>query len=99
MFPCVAKIIDQSTRHERTGSLTKVHTRYNETLCALIGGEWQRPWTEEASEMLRERVKGFKRLLVETFDEHCDSSLYTIKYHLLDHFLKDLRKFRDVVCS
>lgn len=28
-----------------------------------------------------------------TLDEHCDSGLYTLEYHLVDYMVEDLREF------
>lgn len=35
-------------------------------------------------------VQKFKELVKETFDAHCDTGLYTLKFHFLDHFVEDL---------
>lgn len=40
-----------------------------------------------------EIVKTFKRMLVDTFDDHCGSGLYTLKHHLLYHIMEDLWNF------
>lgn len=43
--------------------------------------------------MLDERGKAFKRMLVNTFDDHCNSCLYTPRYHLLDEIVEFVRKY------
>lgn len=45
---------------------------------------------------LKSMVKEFKKILVSTFDEHCDSRLFTPRYRLLDHMVKGIRTFRMV---
>lgn len=35
-------------------------------------------------------------MLVESFDEHCNSSLYNLKYHLLGHILEDVNIFGEL---
>lgn len=42
---------------------------------------------------VREEVQKFKAIVGETFDARCITSLCTLKFHLLDHFLKDLNQF------
>lgn len=42
---------------------------------------------------LRKMENEFKRMLVETFDEHFDPGLYTLKYYLLDHSVDDIQTF------
>lgn len=39
------------------------------------------------------RVKGFKQIVVATFDEQCDSGLHTLNYHIPDPMVEDLRTF------
>lgn len=46
---------------------------------------------EQELESPDRKVQTFKRLLVNIFDDHCDSRLYTLKYHLLDHVVEDMR--------
>lgn len=43
---------------------------------------------------LKSRVKEFMKMLVEAFGEHCDSGLYTLKYHLLYHKVDYIRQNR-----
>lgn len=66
-------------------SLKKAHTRYSGIVSAVLGQEEQVACTAEASKMLAEIVKAFKRVLVDTFDEHCDQGLYTFKYFLFHY--------------
>lgn len=35
--------------------------------------------------------KEFMKLVVEVFDKHCDSSLSTLMYYLLDHTVENIR--------
>lgn len=35
-------------------------------------------------------VKEFKKVRVQTLDKHCDSGLYKLEYHLLDHMVAEL---------
>lgn len=93
VFSFVAAFIDRGARHERTASVTKIHAIYIVILCDVTGGKRQRASTEEVMEMLYERVKTFKRMLVVTFHELGDSGFYTFKYRLLDHMMNDLLKF------
>lgn len=47
--------------------------------------------------MLHDKIKGFKTLLVDTFSENCDSGLYTLQHHLLDHIMADIRRSRTML--
>lgn len=39
-------------------------------------------------------VSEFKTILVKKFDAHCDSGLFTLKYHLFDIKVEALRRLR-----
>lgn len=93
VFPFVAAFIDRCTGHERTAPMTRVHTMYSEIVNEVTGDGEYKIRSEEELVKLEERVKEFKRELVERFDDHCESGLYTLKFHLLDHMVEDIRKF------
>lgn len=38
-------------------------------------------------------MKILKKMSIETFDEHGDSGLYAVEYHLFDQMVEDIRKF------
>lgn len=92
--PFVAMFIYQITRHEKTARLTKAHKRYSENFCDASDREVPGTWTVKALEILEEGVAAFKRKVVDTFDEYCNSGLYTLMYHLLHGTVEDLSKFR-----
>lgn len=48
---------------------------------------------EEDFDSLKKRLKEFKKIFVDTVDERCDSGLYFLEYHLLDHMVGDLQRF------
>lgn len=71
----------------------KFNKGYSEIVCVLTGKQEQQAWTEETFEMLVERVKPSRRMLVGTLDEHCDSGSYSLKYNLLHYIVEELPKF------
>lgn len=38
-------------------------------------------------------------MLVNAFDQHCDSGLYTLRFHLFDHMVKDIHIFGTLYVS
>lgn len=88
----VAEFIDRRTKHDRTAPLTKVQARHSGIVCDVIKEEGQQVWTQKPSKMLYERVNSFERRSVSLFDEHCESCLYTIKYHLLGRYVLTLKE-------
>lgn len=93
LFPCVAAFIDWSTEHKKTPPLTRVQTNYSEIVADVMGDMGQWAWSNKGIMNLEGRVKVLKRVLIETFDERCDSELYTLKYHVLDHMLEGIQNF------
>lgn len=43
------------------------------------------------------KVKNFNRMLVETFEEHCDYGIYTLKYQLLGYIV-EAKIIRTAIC-
>lgn len=68
-----------------------VQTLDSEVVCDVTGGEGQWAPKEEFQEILEERVKDFNWVPVYSFDKHCTSGLYTLKYRLLDCMVNDHR--------
>lgn len=46
--------------------------------------------------MLRSEITELKRVFEGEFASQCVSSLYTLKFHLLNHFLDDLERFESL---
>lgn len=93
MFPFVVDFIDRSTWQKRSLHMTSVHTLYNEIVCDLKRDVEQQIWDEKELGRLYRTVNQFKTILVEKFNQYCDSGLDTLKYHLLDHMVEDLQRF------
>lgn len=51
-------------------------------------------WTKEALEMLYDIIKAFEPTMMDTFDGHRDSHLYTLTNHLLEYMVEDLQFWR-----
>lgn len=89
VLPLGAGFTNWTTEYEKTASMTKVHTRLNKIVADITADMRQQTCGEEKLGRLERRVRVFKRILVETFDVHRDSSLYTPTYHLLDGMVED----------
>lgn len=48
-------------------------------------------WVEKHLSELLSAVEEFKRVLLEVFAPHCTDELHTVKFHLLDHLVQDLK--------
>lgn len=59
-----------------------MHIHYSELVADMPGAIGQRSLTEKDLSRLERMVQKSKKMLVQTFDEHCDTGLYTFKYHL-----------------
>ena len=92
IFPFIAAFIDRATGLEDTAMLTHVHATYS-LLMNTLSGKQNGSFTDPEIEEIDEMVKNFKRDVVTLFEPHCDSGLFTLKFHLLDHLCTDLRCF------
>lgn len=93
MYSFIAAFIDWSTECEKTAPMTRVHTRYNEIVAGATGDVEQRAWGAVDLSTFESRVKIFKKMLIDAFDERCNLRLYTLKYHLLHYMVKYIQKF------
>lgn len=95
VFPCSAAVIEWSTVHKMSAAIARVHTHYDVTVFNVTGKAEKR-FQEEEIWGGRLRGNGVEVLLVETFDKHYHSGLYTLKYHSPSHKAQILRKIRIV---
>lgn len=42
---------------------------------------------------MERRVSELKKMSEKTFDEYNDSNLHTVKFHVLEHIVKNIRRF------
>lgn len=93
IYPFLAAFIDQNTGYEKTVLMTRMHTRCNKTSTDVAGDLGQQVCGKEELGSLKRKVKGFKRILVKTFEERYDTGSCTLKYHLLFHMEKIIPSF------
>lgn len=93
-FPCAAAIIDRGIRFVERCDLTGENVLYfemaNKILFSYRGGTW----VESELRKLRPEILKLKSVVEKTFVPHCCSGSCTLKFHLLDHFLGNLKRFR-----
>lgn len=87
MFSFVGTFLNWSKKSEKTVPLTRVHTGYGEMFADVAGYMGQQARRKEDLDRMERENKEFKGSLIETFEEYCNSVLYTLKYHLPDHTL------------
>lgn len=73
--------------------MTKVDTCYSEIVYEVTKEVGEQLRSEEKLKRLPGNINPFKSLLVETFREHCDSGMYTLRCCLPDHMVEDMRRF------
>lgn len=92
MFPFGAAIINRSTEYENPALLSRVRTSYGENVADVTEDTWYPAWSEKDLHNLIRRLNAFKKMLEETFHEHCDFDLYVLKHHFVDHVVEDIQK-------
>lgn len=92
-FPLVVAFINWVKDHKKTAAVKRVHTCYSEVFVNVMRDMGQRTRRAKNIGTIERTVEKFKRILVETFDEHCVCSLYGLRRHLLEHIAEDIRRF------
>lgn len=92
-FNCV--FVNKATGYAKGGEQMKVNNLYSELLVKIYASHC-RGWGkfDELMLSLRELVKLLKGRTVCLFQEHYETGLFTVKFHLLDKLRKGLKRFR-----
>lgn len=91
-FLFVASLLDRRRKHKNLTPVTSVQTRYSEILADVTSDMGHRARSGGELDSLKIRLKNFKRMLVETLDEHYDTGLGTLKLHLYDHMVEVIQR-------
>lgn len=57
----------------------------------MTGDTKRLTWSNRELDSVERLVEQFKRIFIETLDQHPRSGLYTTKYHLLDHMFENMQ--------
>lgn len=77
--------------YKNTAPMKMVHTRFIKIDADVTRDMRQPMWGGEKLSGLEGRLKEFKKILIEAFEERCYSVLYTLMYHLLHCMVEDIR--------
>lgn len=99
MFQFIVAFIDRSTEREKTAPMTSLNTRHSEIGADVTGDMGQRAWGMDDLGILENRVQKLKKMLVDAFDDTCDSNLHLRKFHLLDHTVEYIRRCGTIFVS
>ncbi len=92
VYPFVMAYVDRITNCINNG-LTEVNTIYSDILYTLYHTITVRGLTPHISSNLQSLIKTFKSKCVNLFSPFVDKGLFSLKFHLLDHLMEDLRKY------
>lgn len=68
-------------------------------MCKVTGEQGPVLQSKDALIRHEKMVKALNRELVQRFHDLCKTGLYTLKYHLLDHIVKDIQIFVTLIVS
>lgn len=88
IFPFVAAFTDRCLGRVDSHEQTTVHTKYTELMNLVTGNG-----TGVSKPDITELVSTLKRTVVETFKDHCEKGLFTLKFHTMDHLAEDISRF------
>lgn len=73
--------------------MTRVYTGYGEVPADMTREMSQQAWAEADQCILERRFTELATMLAKTIDKYCNSSLCTVKYHVLDDIVEDIPRF------
>ena len=92
VFPFVMAFVDRITGMIDNGQ-TKVHTMYSDLLYQLYHNIERNGLNPQTADSLEQHIALFKQTCKDIFEKHVNRGLFTLKFHLLDHLVEDLRKY------
>lgn len=92
VFPFIGAYIDRCCGEVETSPTTRIFTMYSEILMMVYRRRMKPGWTEQDLKKLKEKIVRFKKEAVELYESYQASGMGTLKFHLLDHLVDDLRR-------
>lgn len=94
VFPFVFGYGDSWMGFDDTAQLTKIHVQHTELNNRATSQNYSKGWSTEDLADMHKSVSTFKNSFWALFVPHCDNCINTVKFHLLDHFVDDLERFK-----
>lgn len=95
-FPFVSTWTDMATGYDEESPLTKVETVYSDIGNVIMSNNVTAGLSDLELEKLEKIIDNLKVLMKERFESTAFDSLFTLKYHLLDHLEKYLKHFQAI---
>lgn len=73
--------------------MTRLHSTYSDLVYSLTYYKKVRMFRWISDRTVVVQYTTFRLLFKETLDQHCETILYTLKIHVLDHVAEDLGTF------
>lgn len=83
-------LTEQSKRNKRIASLKSIRDRQSVITGDLTGQDEQLAYRKKALEVMNEMMKTFKKIFLDSFEEHSNLDLYTFNFQLQDHMVDSL---------
>lgn len=96
VFPFIGAYIDRCCGEIESSPTTRIFTKYSEIVAMVYRRNMEAGWTEGDLHDLRRRVVTFKNEAAELYGPYQSSEMGTLKFHLLDHLVDDIRRMGGV---
>ena len=93
IFPIVFAYVDTWLSDNDSAPLTEVHTLYTDIINTILSDNHGNGWIADDLDTLQSEIKIFKTKMVGLFHDCCPNGLGTLKFHLFDHIVDDIRRF------
>ena len=96
VFPIVAAYIDRVCGETSNCPTTKTATKYCDIVLDTFRRSRRQGWTSSELHRLKEDIANFKTVCKNTYANYQPSRMGTLKFHLLDHLVEDLKRLGTV---
>lgn len=96
VFPFIAAYIDRCYGEIEQCPTTRVSSLYSTILFTLARKGDRCGWTPDDLSLLRTHIHRFKHIFVDLFARYQPSGMGTLKFHLLDHLVDDIKRLGSI---
>jgi len=93
VFPFIASFIDRALGFQGNPVITTVKTMHTEVMVTCLHDFPRKGVSEVDLQDFEKKIYNFKKTVMQFYGKYCEKGLFTLKFHLLDHMVEDMRKF------
>lgn len=96
VIPIFCGFMDRVSRYTKSAKINKEYAMYRSLIGTVLSGNCTRECTCEELKAVGPGVSEFKKKVMELRSSVRTSTVYKMKFHLLDHFVQEVRSFGNI---